>query len=91
MSAVYFCSMHPLNWVKRFTLVDNRVLERIFSVLGFRNWFLKKKKISFLKGFFRLIIRYKGYFDGIREAKRKGLSPECTGELRSEKTDVLQR
>ncbi len=91
MSAVYFYSMHPLKWVKRFTLVDNRALERIFSVLGFRNWFLRKKKIAFLKGFFRLIIRYKGYFDGIRKAKREGVSPELTGKLRSEKTDVLQR
>jgi glycosyltransferase involved in cell wall biosynthesis len=91
ISAVYFYSTHPLKWVKRFTLVDNRALDRIFSVLGFRNWFLKKKKISFLKGFFRLIIRYKGYFDGIREAKRMGISYERAGETRSEKTDAARR
>lgn len=68
-TAVYFYETHRLKWVKRFTLIDNRVLKCIFGILGYRNWFLTKKKIGFLKGLFRLIIRYKGYFDGIQEGK----------------------
>jgi glycosyltransferase involved in cell wall biosynthesis len=69
ITAVYFYKTHRLKWVKRFTLIDNKVLKCIFGILGCRNWFLKKKKIGFLKGLFRLIIRYKGYFDGVQEGK----------------------
>ena len=68
-SAVYFYKTHPLRWVKRFTLVNNRLIQGVFQLFGFRNWFLSKKKIFFLKGLLRLIIRYKGYFDGILEGK----------------------
>ncbi len=68
-TAVYFYKNHPLRWVERFTLVNNRILKTLFRFLGFRNWFLSKKRISFLKGFFRLVIRFKGYFDGIDEGK----------------------
>ena len=68
-TAVYFYKSHPLPWVRRFTLVDNSPFRVLFSLLGRNNWFLKKKKISVFKGLFKLIIRYKGYFDGIEEAK----------------------
>jgi len=34
------------------------------------NWFLSRKRIRYLKGIVRLIIRYKGYFDGIDEGKK---------------------
>jgi len=39
-------------------------------VLGYGNWFLSKGRISFFKGLILLIIRYKGYFDGIDEGKK---------------------
>jgi len=71
LSAVYFYKTHSLRWVKRFTMIHNSVLKGIFMVLGFRNWFLPKKKITFLKGLLLLIIRYKGYFDGIEEGMKK--------------------
>lgn len=69
-SAVYFYKNHPLRWVKRFTLLDNRFLRFLFHLLGRDNWFLSKKRISFLKGILKLIIRYKGYYDGIEEGKK---------------------
>lgn len=68
-SAVYFFENHPLKWVRRFTLVDTRLLQSVFQLLGRGNWFLSIKKISIFKGLFKLIIRYKGYFDGVREGK----------------------
>ncbi len=68
-SAVYFFNNHPLKWVRRFTLVDTRFLQSVFQLLGRRNWFLSMKKISIFKGLFKLIIRYKGYFDGVIEGK----------------------
>ncbi len=71
ISAVYFYKTHHLKWVRRFTLIDNGVLKLIFRFLGYRNWFLSKKRIGFLKGLFRLIIRYKGYFDGIQEGEER--------------------
>lgn len=67
-SAFYFYMSHPLRWVKRFTLVRSRVLRFIFRILGWNNWFLSREKIAFLKGLLLLIIRYKGYFDGLDEA-----------------------
>jgi len=69
-SAVYFYKSHPFPWVRRFTLVQSRVLKALFYILGYRNWFLSLYRIRILKGFFKLIIRYKGYFDGIEEGKK---------------------
>ena len=66
-TAVYFYRNHPVRWVKRFTLINNRALKAFIGLLGCRNWFLSRSRISCLKGFFRLVIRYKGYFDGINE------------------------
>jgi hypothetical protein len=51
--------------------VQNRLLDVLFRCLGRKNWFLKRDSISCLTGFSRLIIRYKGYFDGVREGKRE--------------------
>jgi glycosyltransferase involved in cell wall biosynthesis len=68
-SAFYFYRSHPLRWVKRFTLVNSRVLRFTFRVLGLNNWFLSREKIAFLKRLLLLIIRYKGYFDGLDEAR----------------------
>jgi glycosyltransferase involved in cell wall biosynthesis len=68
-SAVYFYSSHPLPYVRRFTLVENSMLRMLFRVLGRNNWFLKKDTISRFKGFLRLVVRYKGYFDGVAEAE----------------------
>jgi glycosyltransferase involved in cell wall biosynthesis len=68
-SAVYFYKSHPLPWVRRFTLVENGMLRMLFRVLGRNNWFLRKDTISRFKGILRLIIRYKGYFDGVAEAE----------------------
>ncbi len=70
VSAVYFYTGHPLKWVARFTLIHSRFLRAIFKALGHGNWFLRKKRISFFKGLMLLIIRYKGYFDGIDEGKK---------------------
>jgi glycosyltransferase involved in cell wall biosynthesis len=70
-TAVYFYRNHPVRWVKRFTLIDNRVLKALFGLLGCRNWFLSRRRISFLRGFLRLVIRYKGYFDGIDEGIKR--------------------
>jgi len=70
ISAVYFYTGHPLKWVARFTLIHSRILRALFKLLGYGNWFLSKKRISFFKGLMRLIIRYKGYFDGIDEGKK---------------------
>jgi glycosyltransferase involved in cell wall biosynthesis len=66
-TAVYFYRNHPERWVKRFTLINNRALKAFIGLLGRRNWFLSRSRISCFKGFFRLVIRYKGYFDGINE------------------------
>jgi GT2 family glycosyltransferase len=71
-SAVYFYRSHPLPWVKRFTLVRSRLLKAVFRVLGSGNWFLEKERIRRFKGAALLIVRYKGYFDGIREALEQG-------------------
>ncbi len=70
ISAVYFYTGHPLKWVARFTLIHSRFFRAFFRVLGYDNWFLSKKRISFFKGLILLIIRYKGYFDGIDEGKK---------------------
>lgn len=70
LSAVYFYKSHPLPWVKRFTLVRNSILRMIFRALGRNNWFLKKDTVFRFKGILRLVIRYKGYFDGVVEAGR---------------------
>jgi len=69
-TAVYFYINHSLKWVKRFTLVNNQLLKALFNILGMNNWFLSRKRIRYLKGIVRLIIRYKGYFDGIDEGKK---------------------
>jgi len=69
-SAVYFYQSHPVPWVRRFTMVESRVIRALFHFLGYRNWFLSLNRIRILKGFFRLVIRYKGYFDGIEEGKK---------------------
>lgn len=70
-TAVYLYKTHPLKWVKRFTLVENAPLKALFGLLGRNNWFLRKRKISVFKGILRLIIRYKGYFEGVEQAKRQ--------------------
>ncbi len=71
VSAVYFYTGHQLKWVARFTLIHSRFLRAFFKTLGHGNWFLSKKRISFFKGMMLLIVRYKGYFDGIDEGKKK--------------------
>lgn len=73
-SAFYFYQSHPLKWVKRFTLVKSGVFKFIFCILGWNNWFLSREKIGFLKRLLLLIIRYKGYFDGLDEARRECLN-----------------
>ncbi|MFW6139678.1 MAG: glycosyltransferase, partial [Spirochaetota bacterium] len=72
-SAVYFYKNHPLRWVKRFTMVHNGVLEAVFRILGFRNWFLSRHRMSYRNPLFVLIVRYKGYFDGITEGRKQYL------------------
>jgi len=67
LSAVYFYKNHPLKWVKRFTLVENRWLKGLAILLGRNNWFLKKDTFPRFSGLFRLIVRYKGYFDGVAQ------------------------
>jgi glycosyltransferase involved in cell wall biosynthesis len=71
LSAVYFYTHHPLSWVKRFTLVENRFLMGLVNLLGWNNWFLKKEKLRLHSGLFKLLVRYKGYFDGVEEGLRK--------------------
>ncbi len=66
-TAVYLYLNHPLRWVGRFTLINNRSLKILFRLLGHGNWFLSRNGFAFFKGFFRLVVRYKGYFDGIEE------------------------
>jgi glycosyltransferase involved in cell wall biosynthesis len=70
VSAVYFFRNHPLQWVRRFTLVYNKPLKMLFGLLGRKNWFLSKSQITSPLGIKLLIIRYKGYFDGIAEGMR---------------------
>jgi glycosyltransferase involved in cell wall biosynthesis len=70
VSAVYFFRNHPLRWVRRFTLVYNKPLKMLFKLLGRKNWFLTKAQITSPLGIKLLIIRYKGYFDGIAEGMR---------------------
>jgi len=69
-TAVYFYKNHTLRWVKHFTLINNGFLKFVFNFLGKNNWFLSYKKGLFLKGIVLLIIRYKGYFNGIDEGKK---------------------
>ena len=69
IGAVYFFKNHPLPWVRRFTLINNRPLQFLVNVLGFRNWFLSREELFMCRGFFRLLIRYKGYFDGMEEGR----------------------
>jgi glycosyltransferase involved in cell wall biosynthesis len=70
ITAVYFFKSHPLPWVRRFTLVENRVLKALFALLGRNNWFLKKSRIRHFAGLLKLIVRYKGYFDGIAAGRK---------------------
>lgn len=70
-TAVYFYQNHPLKWVRRFTLINNRALKVLFNILGVNNWFLSRKSIKYFRGIIRLIIRYKGYFDGINEGMKE--------------------
>ena len=79
LSAVYFYRNHPLPWVKRFTLVENSWLKALFSLFGRKNWFLRKKKFPLCTGFFRLIIRYKGYFDGVAQGLQDSQRGETQG------------
>jgi hypothetical protein len=72
ISAVYFHDSHPLRWVKRFTMVENGILKGLFSLLGRGNWFLRREKVGPLRGLSLLIIRYKGYFDGVKEERDRG-------------------
>ena len=78
LSAVYFYRNHPLPWVRRFTLVKNGWLKALSNLLGRNNWFLKKEKLAPCPGLFRLIVRYKGYFDGVAQ----GLQAEQRGDKR---------
>jgi glycosyltransferase involved in cell wall biosynthesis len=71
ISAVYFFKNHPLPWVRRFTLINNHPLKLLVGFLGCRNWFLAKEELSMFRGLLRLLIRYKGYFDGVEEGKRQ--------------------
>ncbi|MFW6180792.1 MAG: glycosyltransferase family 2 protein [Spirochaetota bacterium] len=71
LSAVYFYRSHPLPWVRRFTLVENRPLQALFDLLGRGNWFLSGEGPRRCGGLALLIIRYKGYFDGVREGMRE--------------------
>lgn len=70
ITAVYFYYSHPLPWVRRFTLVDNSMVRLLFNLLGRNNWFLSKGRCLFLRGLLTLIVRYKGYFDGVEEGKK---------------------
>jgi glycosyltransferase involved in cell wall biosynthesis len=70
LTAAYFYKHHPLRWVRRFTLVENTPLRALFNLLGRKNWFLKKKRVTSFKRLLRLIIRYKGYFDGVEEGRK---------------------
>jgi len=78
LSAVYFYKTHPLRWVERFTLIHNAPVRGLVKFLGLNNWFLSRNRISLLKGLLLLIIRYKGYFDGIEEGLK--LDPENEAE-----------
>jgi hypothetical protein len=71
LSAVYFYRSHPFPWVRRFTLVKNRPLQALFDLLGRGNWFLSGEERMRCGGLLLLIIRYKGYFDGVREGLRE--------------------
>jgi lipid-A-disaccharide synthase len=75
LSAVYFYHNHPLPWVRRFTLVENSWLKTLSNLLGRNNWFLQKETVPLCPGLFRLIVRYKGYFDGVAQ----GLQAEQAG------------
>ena len=79
LSAVYFYKNHPLPWVKRFTLVENSWLKALSNLLGRNNWFLKKDKLPLFSGLFRLIVRYKGYFDGVDQGLQDGQRGEVRG------------
>jgi glycosyltransferase involved in cell wall biosynthesis len=73
-TAVYFYTNHPLRWVRRFTLMESGLLRSFIGFLGRNNWFLKKSKIARFKRLLRLIVRYKGYFDGVAEGKERYLT-----------------
>jgi glycosyltransferase involved in cell wall biosynthesis len=66
LSAVYFYREHPLPWVRRFTLVENRFLKAMVHLLGRKKRFLEKGDRA-LFGPVKLLVRYKGYFDGVDE------------------------
>jgi len=71
ITAVYFYKNHPLRWVKRFTLVENRAVRALVALLGRGNWFLGKRRIRQFGGVLKLVVRYKGYFDGIAAGKER--------------------
>ncbi len=74
ITAVYFYLNHPLPWVKRFTLINNKLLPflvRIFAK-SIDKKYNKQKKVK-LNPVSRFIIRYSGYFDGIMEGKKRYL------------------
>jgi glycosyltransferase involved in cell wall biosynthesis len=73
ITAVYFYKNHPLRWVKRFTLVESRAVRALVMLLGRGNWFLQKPGIRRLGGVLKLIVRYKGYFDGIAAGRERYL------------------
>ena len=73
MTAVYFYKNHPLRWVKRFTLVESRAVRALVALLGRNNWFFEKHRIRRFGGVAKLIVRYKGYFDGIAAGKERYL------------------
>lgn len=88
ITAVYFYKNHPLPWVKRFTMVNNRFLPVIVKVLSsvfLRNYLKSIKSRNFnnnqkigsvspsVSPLKRFLIRYMGYFEGIREGKKRYL------------------
>jgi hypothetical protein len=56
--------------------MESGLLRSFVGFLGRNNWFLKKSKIARFKGPLRLIVRYKGYFDGIAEGRERFITGE---------------
>jgi hypothetical protein len=53
--------------------VESRAVRAIFTLLGRNNWFLEKRRVRRFGGVVKLIVRYKGYFDGIAAGKERYL------------------